>query len=501
MSDNTPLLRRGNVVLRADPSRVIAKLFLPGQELVAHGISRADAVIQRALALTEAEVGVTLARVVQQFSQRHHDLEELFAEHFRLISHHVPGADSLSESRRQLIGAYCTQEFSVEAAALFNPSIVPHPDQRGLAPGELRFVMSVRAVGEGHISSIEFRTGVLTSDTVVVDDPGSRLTTGRAYPSSMSRDFLRGALSDRPDRATADPVLRGLRAHFTVNRLEQALASVQQDRLMGSSSDPIIERIREISAGHYSLTFRPDRPISERVIYPTSAAERQGMEDARFTRMVENDGSRIYYGTYTAFDGARISPRLIQTKDFQTFDVSQMIGPAAKDKGMALFPRRVGGRYQALSRWDRETIGVASSPDARSWGDPVAVWRPGPPWELIQLGNCGSPIETDAGWLVLTHGVGPMRTYEISAILLDLEDPTRLIGALHEPLLTPDADERDGYVPNVVYSCGALVHDGTLIVPYGCSDSSIRFAFGDVAELLARMVSVSAATRQPASAG
>lgn len=475
-------------MLRADPSRVIAKLFLPGQELVADGISRADAVIGRAMAISEVDVAATLADVLQRYSGRHHDLPEIYDEHYGMISHRVPVTAELSVERRQLIGAYCTQEFTVEAAALFNPSIVPHPDQTGLADGEVRFVMSVRAVGEGHISSIEFRTGVVTADDVRVDDPGRRLVTGRVAPAGMSREFLRDALAGRPDSATADPVLRSLRAHFSATKLEAALQKVQQDRLTAGSSDAIIERIREIAAGHYTLTFQPHYPLSEQVIYPTSAAERQGMEDARFVQVTEDDGSASYYGTYTAFDGSRISPRLIRTADFRTFEISELIGPAAKDKGMALFPRRVGGRFLALSRWDRESIGVASSVDARNWEAAVTVQRPKRPWELIQLGNCGSPIETADGWLVINHGVGPMRTYGIGAMLLDLEQPTKVIGVLPHPLLTPTDDERDGYVPNVVYSCGALKHGDTLVLPYGCSDSSIRFAFVDLPELVSRIV-------------
>lgn len=488
MSNDPAFVRRGTHALHADPRRVVTKLFLPGQEILAHGISRADAVIHRVLAMTDEEVSVTLAATIERFADRHHDLSATFAEHFALVSHRLPESVHGSAERRDLIGAYFTQEYSVEAAALFNPSIVAHPDQTGLAVGELRFVMSVRAVGEGHISSLEFRTGVLDpSGGVRIDDPGRHLVTGRAAPATMSREFLFDALAERRDAATADHLLSLLPAQFNPSHLEAALASIERDRLTRGSAGAIIERIRWIAACNYQLQFPSDRPLSERVIFPSGADESHGIEDARFTRFIHDDGDVSYYATYTAFDGSHVAPHLLRTDDFQTFDISQLIGPAAKNKGMALFPRQIRGQYLALSRWDSESIGIASSSDARKWGAAVPVQTPEQSWALIQLGNCGSPIETSEGWLVLTHGVGPMRAYGMGAILLDLEEPTKLIGELSQPMLTPADDERDGYVPNVVYSCGALLHEQMLVLPYGCSDSAIRFAFVDIPELLNRL--------------
>jgi len=475
-------------VLRADPSRVLTKLFLPGQEILAHGISRADAVMRRVLAMTDEEVSDTLAWTVRRFTDRHHDLQATFATHFALVAHRLPALTNASAERRDLIGAYCTQEYSVEAAALFNPSIVAHPDQSGLAAGDLRFVMSVRAVGEGHISSVEFRTGVLSPpEGVRIDHPGRHLSTGRAAPAPVAREFLRAALAERADAAGADHVLGLLPDQFDATELDAVLASVGRDSLTRGSTDAIVARIRWIASCNYRLHFPGDRPLSERLIFPTSPDESHGIEDARFTRFTDDDGSVRYFATYTAFDGSRVAPRLLQTDDFQTFEMTQLAGPAAKDKGMALFPRRVGGQYVALSRSDRESIGLARSTDAHDWGDVSTLQSPELPWELIQLGNCGPPIETADGWLVLTHGVGPMRTYAIGAILLDLDDPSTLIGALSQPLLMPTEDEREGYVPNVVYSCGALLHGDTLLLPYGCSDSAIRFAFVDLPELLSRL--------------
>lgn len=482
------LLRRSDLELRADPRRVLAKLFLPGQETLANGISRADQVINRVLAMSDAVVASTLEQTLAGFADRHPDLPAILDQHFDLIYHRLPTDVAVAEDRRRLIGAYFTQEYAVEAAALFNPSMVPHPDQSGLAAGELRFAMSVRAVGEGHISSVEFRTGVITAGLELrVDDPGRHLRPGRPEPRPLSRAELAAALAEDIDLARADDVLARLPAVFTPTDLDRAVAAVHRDRLTRGSADAAIDRIRWIVACNYRVRCDPAGPLSERLLVPYAPDEGHGIEDVRLTRFTDEDGAVRYLGTYTAFDGAHIAPHLVETEDFADFEITRLIGVAAKNKGMAMFPRRVGGRHLALSRWDRESIGIASSADGRQWDDVVTVQTPLRPWEVIQLGNCGPPIETAAGWLVLTHGVGPMRAYGIGATLLDLDDPTKIIAGLDEPLLTPDGDERDGYVPNVVYSCGGLVHGDTLVLPYGCSDSAIRFAFVDLPELLRRL--------------
>lgn len=478
----TNLVRRSDVVLFPNPRRVLARLFLPGQELHYQGVSRADAIIGRVLAMSDEHVLTTLKSVLYQFSDRHRDVSAIFSEHFGLVRHRIKGALPVGP-RAQLIGACFTQEYAVEAAALFNPSIVAHPDQSALRPGELRFVMSLRAVGEGHTSSIEFRTGVIGPDgSLNVDEPAPYLEVGRFGPAPLSRELIRAMLDDE----TSSYVLSLLPAEFDLAVLESALASVGRDRLTRASTDALIDRIRQIAAGGYRLEFDADIPLSARTIFPSTEGESHGIEDARFARFVEDDGTVSYYATYTAFDGERVSPRLMRTHDFTTFEVSQLAGQSAQDKGMALFPRRIDGSYWMLSRWDRENVSVARSDDLRIWGDATTIHRPTEPWEVIQLGNCGSPIETEAGWLVLTHGVGAVRTYAMGAILLDLADPTRVIGRLNEPLLVPEGRERNGYVPSVVYSCGALIHDGVLVLPYGCSDSAVRFGFADVKQLLAR---------------
>ncbi len=482
------LVRRLDLVLRPDPARVITRIFLPGQEILSNGMSRADAVLQRILAMSEESVDEVLAATLKQFQGRHPDLPAVWAKHFSLIEHRLPQAAELSPARRALLGAYFTLEYAVEAAALFNPSIVAHPDQSGLAAGEVRFVMSVRGVGEGHISSIGFRTGVFAApDRVRIDEPGPFLVTGETAPATLSREFVREALSSRGRTPLAEHLLGLLPADFTADDVDAALASSKREELTRGSAAVLIGRIRWIAACNYLLTFPADRDLSERLLHPFGPDESRGMEDARFTRFTDADGQVIYYATYTAYDGARIQPHLLETRDFRSFSVSQLVGGAARDKGMALFPRRVNGRFLALTRWDREDNGIAESGDGRTWSDGLTVQTPEQPWELIQLGNCGPPIETDRGWLVLTHGVGPMRTYGIGAVLLDLNDPARIIGQLTEPLLTPGEEERNGYVPNVVYSCGAMVHNGALLLAYGSSDASIRFAVIELAALLDRL--------------
>lgn len=486
----SPLAERSDMRLRADSSRVITREFLPGQESMTRGISRAESVVERILALSDEEVSHTLAAVLADFGDRHPDLRATFREHFGLVSHRLPQSTSpdLSDERIDLIGAYLTQEYAIEGGALFNPSIVAHPDQSDCEPGELRFVMSVRAVGEGHWSSVEFRTGVVGSDhNVRLDEPGRLLSIGTTTAVPLTAGFLRASLAQQGDSVAAESILRLLPATFTPSQIEEVLASSELDSTSRDDTGGLIIRIRQAAASSYRVRFPTDRALSERVLVPRSSAESHGIEDVRLVRFVDERGTVTYFGTYTAFDGSRIAPHLIRTPDFATFDMGPMIGPAAQNKGMALFPRRIDGDMWSLSRWDRENISVTRSPDGFQWGAAKVVLTPGRPWDLIQLGPCSSPIETADGWLVLIHGVGPMRSYGIGAMLLDLDDPTLLIGVLADPLLVPLQDERDGYVPNVVYTCGALLHDDFLVVPYGCSDDSIGFASIDVAPLLEQL--------------
>jgi predicted GH43/DUF377 family glycosyl hydrolase len=486
-----PLATRLPVALPADPGRVLAKLFVPGHELVGGTQSRATGVLARLLAMPDETVARTLQGVRTRYAHRHRDFEGVLAEHARLIAHRVPDGTAWSSERTTLLGAYFTHEFALEAAALFNPSVVAGPDQSGLGDGELRFVMSLRAVGEGHLSSVEFRSGVLARDgTVRVDEPGTHAERGRVSATTHVRSLFGALLAEGgADEESTRYLLSRLPERFDEQALHAALgqlAGQHTTRLGGTHTDELARRLVGCA---YEVTFPPETGLAERVLWPEGPAETHGMEDVRLVRFTGDDGSVDYRGTYTAFDGEHITPQSLQTTDFLRFRISQLSGRAATNKGMALFPRTVGGRHLALSRWDRESCSVASSDDGLTWGAPETVHVPQQPWELIQTGNCGSPLETEAGWLVLTHGVGPLREYAIGALLLDLDEPTTVLGVLREPLLTPGTGEREGYVPNVVYSCGALLHEQRLLLPYGASDASVRFAVVDVPELLRRIVS------------
>lgn len=490
MSNQSTLVRRTAHLLNADPERVILRFFLPGQEVEANGVPRADPVIRRVLQMSDEDVSKNLNAILERFRNRHddHDLFAALADHFSYVSHHVPKNVEMSKDRRDLIGAYFTREFAVEGAALFNPSIIAHPDQTGLADGEMRFIMSLRALGEGHVSSIEFRTGVLTpADEVRLDNPGHRLIAGRTTPATITRQYLLDFFAGHADEVIIYQLLNLLPAQFDVGRLDVVMTSVERDALTHDKTKAVINQIRRMAYCNYWLHFPPDHLLSERVIYPTGVDESQGMEDARFTRFVEDDGKVNYCGMYTAFDGSHLNQYLLETTNFHTFDITKLMGQAARNKGMALFPRRIKGEFAALSRWDNENISVARSTDLRKWDVSAELPIPRQPWEFVKLGNCGPPIETPEGWLVLTHGVGAMREYSLGAVLLDLDDPGKLIGSLDGPLMTPNEEERDGYSPNVLYSCGALLHRQRLLLPYGCSDYSIRIALIDLPELMDRL--------------
>ena len=477
--------------LLPDPKRVLAKPFLPGEEVLLGGTSRVALLMDRVLAIPEADVGAQLAAIVAAFSPRHRNFEELLEQHFQLVAHHVASSALLSRERRLLIGAYFSHEYSVEAAALFNPSIVLAPDQRDLRADQHRFVMSLRAVGEGHLSSIEFRSGVVdTAGELSFDPTASYLVGGRRTPPSRyDRGLFAAKLTELgAGSQLAWSVLGRLPDQFTVQQLEESLA------VMESSAPHAIwfetaKMIRVLASSNYVTTFPPGSTLDERVIFPGGPNETRGMEDARFVRFTDDDGAATYYATYTAYDGFEILPQLIQTDDFATFSVSTLNGTAAQNKGMALFPRRIDGKYLMLSRKDRENLYLATSNNVRFWNDAVELYRPSAPWELVHIGNCGSPLETAAGWLVISHGAGPMRQYALGAVLLDLDDPRRVIGHLRAPLLVADATERDGYVPNVVYTCGAMIVGDMVVLPYGFSDAGIGVALISLPELLAELQS------------
>jgi len=488
-------IHRDTETVRAEPRRVLAKPYLPGEEITPGGDLRAEALLRRVLAIPEDEVPALIAEILGQFADRHRRFEETLERHSALVVHHTRIGQNLSRARRLLIGAYFTHEYSVEGAALFNPSIVLAPDSREDGGGPQRFVMSVRAVGEGHISSIGFRTGSLDgSGKVVFDPPGKLLVSGEKAPPTWygRRQFQAKLVELGTGNAVASAVLATLQERFTRSDLEASITRLEQSGLPPSIGHETIKTIRLLAASSYITSFPEDSALGERVLFPTGPHETQGMEDARFVRFTDDDGSVRFHATYTAFDGREIIPQMIETADFVTFAVSTLSGSAAQNKGMALFPRRVGGEYLMLSRKDRENLYLARSSDLRLWNDSVPLFRPSSPWELLQIGNCGSPLETDEGWLVLTHGVGPMRRYTLGALLLDRDDPTRVLGHLPVPLMAPSPAEREGYVPNVLYSCGSLIHGPWLIIPYGFSDTGIGIARVPLADLLAEL-------RRPAS--
>lgn len=487
------MTRCESVRLVPDPRRVITKPFLPREETYADGSTRMQVVLQRIMAMSEADVGETLTAARELFAGRHRDLDGVFdrsvaAVGAHLIHHGVEHA-ALSDDRRDLIGAYFTHEYSIEAAALGNPSIVAAPDQSGLAAGEIRFVMSLRAIGEGHISSIEFRSGVIgASATVRLDAPSVYAATGRRMPHELHKSLFRAKFAEMGMmNEIGARILDRLPERFTMPELEASIDALDADGIERSMSGETTRLLHWLASSNYRVTFPSSIDISERVLFPSGPTESHGMEDARFVRFTGDDGVPTYFATYTAWDGHQILPQLLETADFTEFRVTTLSGQAARNKGIAIFPRQIGGKYVALGRHDNVNNYVMTSDDVRVWHEATVIQEPERPWELVQLGNCGSPLETDAGWLVITHGVGTFRRYTLGALLLDLDDPTRVIGHLDEPLLSPADDEREGYVPNVVYSCGSMIHGGHLVLPYGYADVGAGLATIRVDELLDRL--------------
>ena len=426
--------------LEPDPTRVVAQLFVAGQENVGGGDSRASGVVARILALDEDEVVGALRELQGRFGHRHRDLEATFARHAERVASRVDPDAELSDERWLLLGATFTHEYSVEAVSLCNPSMVAHPDQSSTPEGSLRFVMSVRCIGEGHRSSIGFRTGTVDADGVVtVDEDPAYLSAGSAHAGLFERSAFHGRLRELgADGEDAAFVLDQMGETFTVHELDERLEMLAAQHDTRRDELATATRLRAIAACSYHTRFSPETTVSERVLMPAMAAESHGMEDARLVRFVEDDGAVTYYATYTAFDGVDVSQQLLRTTDFVSFASSPLVGPAAANKGLALFPRRVRGRFTALSRHDRECNAIASSESLARWDGAVTIQAPERGWDVVQLGNCGSPIETEAGWLVLTHGVGPMRTYSIGALLLDLDDPSRVVSVLPGTAAGPD---------------------------------------------------------------
>ena len=479
-------LKRTATILNPDQSRVLPRPFSPG------GPERVARIVDRIMALPEARVGELLDQVCAEFCRRHQEIHKVFMERFEQVRESLAADQELSEKRRLLIGSYFLAEYSLESAALFNPSIVPHPDQTDLPVGAIRFILSLRATGEGHISSITFRTGIVHPDLrIEVMPTAGFLTEPRQIPNPIYEKALFGRKLSELGLAGefTRRVMHKLGERFALDELRAGLQSEQfllPDGMTQEDQDAS-QGIWMLARSNYEVQFRPEQQICERIIFPATPSQRNGIEDARFVCFRNEDGAPTYYATFTAYDGRVVMPELVETSDFLLFRFRTLNGPAAENKGMALFPRKIGGLYAMLSRQDNESIYLMFSDNIHFWNERSLLLKPAFPWELVQVGNCGSPIETDAGWLVLSHGVGPMRQYSIGAFLLDRDDPSKVIGRLREPLLRANENERQGYVPNVVYTCGVLLHNGELIIPYGLADHATGFATVPFAEVLAAM--------------
>lgn len=478
--------------LEPDPSRVVARLFVPGREEVGPGESRAATVIDRLLATSDEDIHEAALAVVRTLGGRHAHIGALIEANVDQVLSRLDPEITLSPERRLVLGACFTHEYAIEAAALCNPSIVLAPGATDDGRGSAAFVLSLRSIGEGHRSSISFRSGSVTeTGEVCIDAAAPFAVTAQPGPGLYHRAPMELHLSGFDDDGVdATFVLADLPDVFDDDRLGDAMDGLRADGATRGGVQAVLAHLREHAAASYSATFPPDGDVSSRVLWPHAPGESHGMEDARFVRFLDDTGVVRYFATYSAWDGSVVTQQILETVDFLTFFASPVAGPAAVGKGLALFPRQVGGRYVAMSRSDRETNAVSFSDDIRCWTERHVVQIPQRPWEMLQLGNCGSPIETDRGWLVLTHGVGPLRTYHLGAILLDLDDPTVLLASSHDPILSPTGSLQDGYVPNVVYTCGALAHGDVMVLPFGIGDQTIGIATLSIDELLESLTPV-----------
>ena len=477
-------VKRIGPTLAPDRSRVLMRPFRPSTDDIARRI------VAHVMALPEEEVAGLLGSIFDEFASRHECVDAFFRRRFEQVKIYLEPGPLPSPDRQMLIGAYFTHEYSVESAALFNPSIVPHPDQSELPQGSLRFILSLRATGEGHISSITFRTGTVSAQgSINLAPPVPFVTEPERAPNVA---YAKGLFANKLEETGAQNdfcrrVLEKLHEDFTLKELHAVLHASGLTDISDAKAVRAARATLLLAESNYEVNFAPDSHVSQRVLFPSAPSQSNGIEDARFVRFQNDDGSLNYYATYTAYDGKITLPQLLETPDFLHFKFNMLNGPAVQNKGMALFPRKVNGRYAMLSRQDDENILIMFSNNIHFWSEPKLLALPAQPWEFIKIGNCGSPIETEAGWLVLSHGVGAMRKYCLGAFLLDLNDPTRVIRRLREPLLCANEAEREGYVPNVVYTCGALLHGQQLIIPYAMSDSATSFATVSLDDLLAAM--------------
>ncbi len=480
-------IERKPIRINPDPKRVIARFFFNGND-------RAKEIIQRVMALDEDTAFGIVSPLLQEYSKRHRNITRALNRHCSklkpLFTELEIDYDTLTVYRKLLIGSYFTHEYSIESAAFFNPSIVEDPDQTELQEGQRRVIISFRAVGEGHISSITFRRALLDqANNITVTPAGSYIDEAEIVRNAVynKKLFFEKAAVTQIDINVLNELESKLDHHFEYANLRRII--IDSQKLQETDMKRLeYDKVLWLADSYYEIVFSLDTDISDRVIFPISEYERKGIEDARFVHFKNDDDSTVYYATYTAYDGSLIMPKLLQTNDFYNFKIMPLYGAGAQNKNLALFPRKINGKYAMISRIDGCNNYIMYSDKINIWEKPIKLQEPKFSWEFIQIGNCGSPIETKKGWIVITHGVGPMRRYVLGASLLKLDDPEVEIGRLKEPLLIPNSDEREGYVPNVLYSCGALVHNGKLIIPYGVSDSSTAFAEVDLNELVTKLI-------------
>ncbi len=476
---------RKDVKFNPDPSRVIARFHYTNDE-------RSKNIIRKVINLPDDLAKKTLSEVLRDYSKRHRSISTIFENHFNRLSHLFNelniNPDNIGEYMKVLIGSYFTKEYSIESAAFFNPSIVEDPYQSELKPREKRVILSFRATGEGHISSIVFRSGILNEHNDLHIDPVGKMLNEaeiikrHIYDKKSFQDDLYELQNN--NKTITSKVFSKLGDNFTYGELERSVKESKKELRLSASKEILFNQIMWLASSHYEIEFSLDTSISERVIFPVSENERNGIEDARFVKFVDDDGEVTYYATYTAYDGLTILPKLLETKDFYNFKIKPINGEVGRNKGLALFPRKVNGKYAMLCRLDGVNNYISFSDDINIWHEAKLIQEPKYPWEFIQIGNCGSPIETEGGWLVLTHAVGQMREYVLAASLFDLDNPEKEIGRLKVPLMVPNEAEREGYVPNVLYTCGAITHNGMLNIPYAMSDYASTFACVNLSELL-----------------
>lgn len=455
---------------------------------------RARVIIPKVMRASEEEIARNLEMTLRDFSRRHRSITRVFLAHFEKINHLLQefnvDPEKLTLERKLVIGSYFTMEYSIESAAFFNPSIVESPDQLNLEPGVKRVILSFRAIGEGHISSIVFRQGVIDSDCNFHFETESYFVRDAEivrHHRYEKEKFIQRLLRRKIPQALIDASVKPLEDTFTYRQLELSVEDYLRTVPENSEDHSHLLRLLWSADVYHEINFSYDTNISERVIFPVTSAESNGIEDARFVRFKDEDGAVTFYATYTAYNGKEISPKILETKDFYHFTFKPLYGEGARNKNLALFPRKINGKYVMLSRIDGIRNYIMFSDELNIWQNPILLQEPEYPWELVQIGNCGSPLETEHGWLVITHGVGPVRRYCLGATLLDLHDPTIVIGRLKEPLLIPNEEEREGYVPNVIYTCGSILHNGNLVLPYGESDYGTGFATVNLDDLLEKI--------------